>query len=278
MSRDNAPGTLKDFWIFPVAPETCNLACTHCLYAASPKTRNPYRLAKRELARLLASVEAVGAKPHFLFTGGEPTLHPELYDLLEAVDRKGYSSQLMTNGTRVTEATARRLANMSHLAKVQLSLESADPEAHDAIYGQGLYRRVLSAVDVLRGQNVPVTLAVTPMEINPDGLATVEELAEAKGADVKYILLYDLGAARANGLKPSRETPSGNGRAENELMCDRGVAYSEGAFYPCPVLVKEPEAKLGDTLEEALNPQARSKVAGLRESHAACQVCLKGST
>ena len=50
LGRSNATETLKELWVFPVAPETCNLACTHCLYAASPKTRNPYRLSADELS------------------------------------------------------------------------------------------------------------------------------------------------------------------------------------------------------------------------------------
>lgn len=278
LSRENAPQLLKECWVFPVAPETCNLACTHCLYAASPRTRNSYRVSAGELSGLLAQIESLGAQPHLLFTGGEPTLHPELYDFLETVDRKGYSFQLMTNGTRIQKESAERLAKLSHLTKVQVSLESADAKINDSIYGAGLYQRVLKSVDVLRASDVPVTLAVTPMETNEEGLHAIEELAETKGAEVKYILLYDLGAAKENGLQPSRETVTGNGGTQGDLMCDKGVAYSEGAFYPCPVLVKEPQAKLGDTLEQALSPEARLKVAGLQEKHAACQVCLKGST
>jgi AdoMet-dependent heme synthase len=278
LSAGHASETLKELWVFPVAPETCNLACTHCLYAASPRTRNHFRLSADNLLALLAQVEAIGAKPHFLFTGGEPTLHPELHNLLKIVDRKGYSFQLMTNGTRITARTARSLAKMAHLTRVQLSLESADPEVNDSVYGPGLHRRVLKAVDILREQDVPVALAMTPMEVNEDGLAAVEELAKAKGADVKPILLYDLGAAKENRLRPSQEALNGTGQTENDLMCDKGVAYSEGAFYPCPVLVKEPRARLGDTLEQALSLQARREVAALRQSHPACQVCLKGST
>ncbi len=278
LNRQTASEVLKEFWVFPVAPETCNLACTHCLYAASPRTRNPYRVSTGELAGLLAQVEAVGAKPHFMFTGGEPTLHPELCDFLETVDRRGYSFQLMTNGTRIQKENAQRLAKLSHLTKVQVSLESADAKINDSVYGPGLHQRVLKAVDVLRENDVPVTLAVTPMAMNEDGLHAIEALAENKGADVKYISLYDLGAAKENGLQPSREIPTDKGETQADLMCDKGVAYSEGAFYPCPVLVKEPHAKLGETLEEALSPEARRKVTGLQEKHAACQVCLKGST
>jgi AdoMet-dependent heme synthase len=278
LNRQAASEALKEFWVFPVAPETCNLACTHCLYAASPRTRNSYRVSTGELARLLAQIKTVGAKPHFMFTGGEPTLHSELYDFLETVDRQGYSFQLMTNGTRIQRESAERLAKLSHLTKVQVSLESADPKINDSIYGAGLHQRVLKAVDVLRENDVPVTLAVTPMEVNEEGLQAVERLAETKGADVKYISLYDLGAAKENALQPAREIATGNGDKQVELMCDKGIAYSEGAFYPCPVLVKEPQAKLGDTLDQALSPEARRKVAHLQEKHAACQVCLKGST
>ncbi len=125
---------------------------------------------------------------------------------------------------------------------------------------------------------MPLTLAVTPMEVNEQGLSAIEALAETQGAEIKYISLYDLGAAKDNNLQPSRETPTGNGQSDAELMCDKGVAYSEGTFYPCPVLVKERGAKLGNRLEDALSPEARRKVAWLQESHPACQVCLKGST
>ncbi len=278
LNRENAAEVLKECWVFPVAPETCNLACTHCLYGASPRSRNPYRVTSGELGELLAQVKSVGAKPHFLFTGGEPTLHSELYDFLQTFDREGYSFQLMTNGTRIQEESAERLAKLSHLIKVQVSLESADAKINDSIYGAGLYGRVLKAVKVLKEKNVPVTLAATAMEINEHGLSAIEELADAQGVELKQILLYELGAAKENGLKPAQQIPTDNGQRDRELMCDKGVAYSEGAFYPCPVLVKEPQTKLGDSLEQALSPESRRKVTGLQETHAACQVCLKGST
>jgi MoaA/NifB/PqqE/SkfB family radical SAM enzyme len=278
LTRNSAAETLKELWVFPVAPETCNLACTHCLYAASPRSRNPYRLSADEFSGVLRQLETIGAKPQFLFTGGEPTLHPELYDFLETVDSNGYSVQLMTNGTRIKNGTAERLSKLSHLSKVQISLESADPEVNDSIYGTGLHRRVLQAVDALKEKGIPVTLAVTPMEANGEGIPHIEDLASAKGADVKTILLYDLGSARENGLKSSREATNGASQPDTELMCDKGVAYSEGAFYPCPVLVKEPGTRLGHSLDEALSPESRQRVARLREVHSACQVCLKGST
>jgi len=143
--------------------------------------------------------------------------------------------------------------------------------------GQGLHRRVLRVIDELRTHEVPVAIAVTPMETNQAHLAEIEQFAEEKGAELVQILLYDLGAATENGLRPAA-TDSQNGPSDTSLMCDKGVAYSEGKYFPCPVLVKDPEALLGHSLHEALSPPAREQVARLRDSKAACAICLKGST
>ncbi|HEV8714933.1 MAG TPA: radical SAM protein [Candidatus Binatia bacterium] len=278
LSLANASQTLQELWLFPVAPEFCNLACTHCLYAASPLRKNPYRLTAEELARIFAELESLGAAPHMLFTGGEPTLHPQLYSLLGQVDQQGYSFQLHTNGTRIHAGEAEHLAGFAHLKKVQISLEGPSPELNDAVMGPGLYQRVLRAIAELRTHEVPVAIAVTPMASNQAHLTAIEQFAEEKGAELVHILLYDLGAATNNGLKPAVTTSRESGSISTTLMCDKGVAYSEGKYFACPVLVKDPDALLGNSLNEALSTQAREQVMRLRDTKAACAVCLKGST
>jgi len=278
LSLETAPNALKELWVFPVAPEVCNLACTHCLYAASPLRKNPYRLTEQELAGIFAELESLNAVPHLLFTGGEPTLHPRLFSLLDQVDQQGYSFQLHTNATRIHVGEAERLAEFAHLRKVQISLEGPTPELNDAVMGQGLHRRVLGAIEELRAHEVPVAIAVTPMESNQNHLSEIARFAEEKGIELVRILLYDLGAATENELKPAKGESQGNGPMDTTLMCDKGIAYSEGKYFPCPVLVKDPEAMLGTSLNEALSPRAREQVARLRDTKAACAVCLKGST
>ena len=278
LKLESARQHLIELWLFAVAPEICNLACTHCLYTASPKRRNRYRLTRNGLDSLMEQVKTLGASPHFLFTGGEPTLHPEIFDLLEATERSGFIFQIMTNGSRINGKTAERLAQMSRLAKVQVSLESADARTADSIRGKGIYRRILKSLDHLRERGIATTLAVSIMASNEGTLPKIKKLAARKGADLKTISLYDLGAAKENGLKTTRLDGNGNGNTAPDLMCEKGVAYSEEAFYPCPILVKEQSAKLGDSLEQALSPEARRRLGRLREDHPACQVCLRGST
>ena len=273
----NAPAVLQEFWLFPVSPNWCNLACTHCLYAASPRSPDRWRISRAELLNVIAQLEEVGARPHFMVTGGEPTLHPELSDLLALLDERGYSFQLMTNGTIVNERLAARLGDFKHLRKVQVSVEGDEPELNDRVYGAGVFERTMAGVRRLRERGVPVALAVTPMAENEARLTAIEQLARNAGAEVKYILLYPLGAAVEHEIRPAKKDPplvKGDGR----LMCDKGVAYSEGAYYPCTVLVKQPWAKLGDTLAEALSTEARARVSAIRERTPACEVCKRGST
>jgi sulfatase maturation enzyme AslB (radical SAM superfamily) len=282
LSLATASETLKELWVFPIAPEVCNLACTHCLYAASPSQKNPYRLTKQELVAIFAELENLNAAPHLLFTGGEPTLHPQLFSLLDQVDQQGYSFQLHTNGTRIHTSEAERLATFVHLKKVQISLEGPSPELNDSVMGQGLYTRVIRAIGELRTREVPVAIAVTPMENNQEHLHEIERFAKEREAEVVRILLYDLGAATENGLKPAviehTHDHAAHDPMDTALMCDKGVTYSEGKYFPCPVLVKDPQAFLGSTLHEALGPSAREQVARLRNTKAACAVCLKGNT
>jgi MoaA/NifB/PqqE/SkfB family radical SAM enzyme len=277
LSPETAPETLQEFWLFPVAPEVCNLACTHCLYAASPQRKNSYRLTEDELADLFEELEDLGVTPNLMFTGGEPTLHPQLYDFFAQAERQGYTFQIHTNGTRIHADEATRLAKFPHLKKVQISLEGPTPELHDQVMGHGLYQRTLRAIDELRSRNVPVTIAVTPMESNQERFAEIEQLAAQRGAEVVRILLYDLGAATTNSLKPATTIPPQRGK-DMTLMCDKGIAYSEGKYFPCPVLVKDPEAMLGTSVREALGPTAREQVRQLKSRKEACAVCLRGST
>ncbi|MBI4641213.1 MAG: radical SAM protein, partial [Candidatus Tectomicrobia bacterium] len=122
---DNAATALKDLWIFPVPPEVCNLQCTHCLYAASPFMKNSYHLTMEEVEAITAELQTLGARPHWLVTGGEPTLHPQLYDFFHHFEERGYSFQLMTNATRLNDAAVEQLAHYRHLKKIQISFEGS---------------------------------------------------------------------------------------------------------------------------------------------------------
>jgi sulfatase maturation enzyme AslB (radical SAM superfamily) len=277
LSLSTATETLKELWLFPISPNWCNLACTHCLYTASPRSLDRYRVSGEELSSILAQLGSIGARPHFMITGGEPFLHPDLAELLGTLDAGGYSFQVMSNGTMISERVAERFSRFKHLRKIQISIEGESPELNDQIYGKGVFERAMTGIRRLRGADIPVAIAVTPMAENESRLPAIEKLAQQEGAEVKYILLYPLGAATENKIQPAQKDPPVE-KGDGLLMCDKGVAYSEGAFYPCTILVKDPSARLGSTLAEALGEEARAQVGAIRKTTPACEVCKRGSS
>jgi len=86
---------------------TCNLRCIHCYTdSGAGKYAGELSLAEgRALIRDLADFRI----PALLFSGGEPLTHPDLFELVAAARAAGLRPTLSTNGTLITDETARRI-------------------------------------------------------------------------------------------------------------------------------------------------------------------------
>ncbi len=111
----------------------CNCACPVC-FAASRPGAGGY-LSVEEVARTARSLRAQGLKAVSL-SGGEPTLHPELEEIVRAARRERLDVTLISNGLRLGEdaALARRLAR-SGVAYAYLQLDTLREETCATIRG-----------------------------------------------------------------------------------------------------------------------------------------------
>jgi len=113
----------------------CNLACVHCL--SSSGRRDPRELTTAECATVIDDLAAMQVF-YVNIGGGEPTLRPDFWDLLDhAVERK-VGVKFSTNGSRITGAAAARLAATDYV-DVQISIDGADAATNDAIRGPGSF-------------------------------------------------------------------------------------------------------------------------------------------
>jgi mycofactocin radical SAM maturase len=113
----------------------CNLSCVHCL--SSSGRRDPRELTTQECATVIDDLAAMQVF-YVNIGGGEPTLRPDFWDLLDhAVDRK-VGVKFSTNGSRITSAAAARLAATDYV-DVQISIDGADGATNDAIRGPGSF-------------------------------------------------------------------------------------------------------------------------------------------
>ncbi|MFH1371901.1 MAG: radical SAM protein, partial [Planctomycetota bacterium] len=82
----------------------CNLRCLHC-YSASDSSRRDSELTTTQAKSLLAGLIEINA-PVVLFSGGEPLLRPDLFELLAEAKHLGLRTVISTNGTLIDEPTA----------------------------------------------------------------------------------------------------------------------------------------------------------------------------
>jgi len=101
----------------------CNMHCPHC-YAAAVAEPSPSDLTHAEGIDLLDQLADAGVRV-VIFSGGEPLLRADVFELIAHAKRRGISPQLSTNGVLIDEAVARRLADAG-IAYVGVSIDGIE--------------------------------------------------------------------------------------------------------------------------------------------------------
>ncbi|MDD1675941.1 MAG: GTP 3',8-cyclase MoaA [Methanomicrobiales archaeon] len=143
--------------------QRCNLACIYC-HAEGEKT--PSReLPRDQIAEILSTVGDLGIRK-IKFTGGEPLLRKDVCDIVQSVPA-GIESSMTTNGILLADV-ADDLKGAG-LSRVNVSLDTLDPERYVQITG----RNGLS--DVLSGIDAALDAGLTPVKLNMVLLKGVNE-------------------------------------------------------------------------------------------------------
>ncbi len=104
------------------------MACKHC--RASAKTwRDPDELTTAEALGMMDDWEELG-NPVLVFSGGEPLMRPDIFELMGEARQRGIPFALSSNGTLIDPAMADRIA-LAGPHRVSLSLDGADAATHD---------------------------------------------------------------------------------------------------------------------------------------------------
>ncbi len=108
----------------------CNNACAHCYN--EPGRREMPSLDTDDWRRVLDRLWAIGV-PYVIFTGGEPTLRPDLPELIAHAQARGMVCGMNTNGRRLADREFVERLVAAGLDHVQITLASHRREVHDAI-------------------------------------------------------------------------------------------------------------------------------------------------
>ncbi|MCI0637627.1 MAG: radical SAM protein [Gemmataceae bacterium] len=268
---------LDDLW-FQVSGTVCNLACTHCFISCSPHNHSFGFLDFETVRTALEESVALGVKEYY-FTGGEPFLHPRMTEILELTLRYGPAT-VLTNGTVFKDQWLQRLrvaADASNYSlEFRVSMDGYTPEANDALRGHGTFERILRGVGQLLHHGFLPILTVTPAndEDDPQLFERFVRLLRENGYErprIKILPTLRIGAEAKRGRgydeheRVTVEMMEGYDQAR--LVCNHSRVVTDRGIYVCPILLEAPDARLGDTLKEALAPFALA--------HQACHTCYQ---
>ena len=156
-------------WVVFHVTDRCQLSCRHCLRDRGPQRQDiPVDLVRAVLdqARTLYACDHVG------LTGGEPTLHPELEAIIDAVVDRDMTWHMITNGhgfdRRVVPLLDERRPREEAITAIDFSLDGADEQTHDQIRGRGSYRQVIKAITMCKMRGLPFMLQMTVNALNHD--------------------------------------------------------------------------------------------------------------
>ena len=121
----------------------CNNSCGHCYN--EPGRKKGHGLSREEWRQVIDILAQVGV-PHIIFTGGEPTLHPDLAELIAQAEDLGLVCGLNTNGRKLAEPGLADRLKAAGLDHVQITLESLRPEVHEAMTGAASYNETLAGI------------------------------------------------------------------------------------------------------------------------------------
>lgn len=174
----------------------CNLRCAHC-YARGgeePKKRIP----AEKLKQVMKDLHGLGL--HFFdLVGGEPLLHPEIYEILSYAYSIGQGVILNTNATLVDGETAKRLRDANPRIKIGVSLDGPNESINDRVRGRGSFKKALHGVECLLAEGLSVTFQCVLNKLNWKWFEQYIQLAKQVGVGSIYVdRLIPIGRASQN--------------------------------------------------------------------------------
>ncbi len=175
--------------------DRCNFRCSYCLSPDAQFLPSESRLSTQEIIQLGRTFARLGVE-RLRITGGEPTLHPDLCEIISELSPLYGDVSMTTNGSRLTEATAKAW-KAAGLKRITISIDSVDPARFRAVSRSNLDPAVV--IDGIRaaiGAGLgPVKVnAVLLVGVNDEDAPALAELARALAIEIRFIEFMPLDA------------------------------------------------------------------------------------
>ena len=202
----------------------CNLRCIHC-YASAGNRRSPEEMDTTAGEAFIRDLAEFGV-PVILFSGGEPLLREDLFELADFAGEQGIRIALSTNGTLITDEVAKKISNVG-FAEVGISLDGVGSN-NDRFRGKnGAYQVALEGIRNCVALGLRVSLRLTITRFNYQEIPAILRLIEDEGID--RVCFYHLAySGRGDSLRKEDITHSQT-RTVVDMICEHTLdMYQRG--------------------------------------------------
>jgi MoaA/NifB/PqqE/SkfB family radical SAM enzyme len=158
----------------------CDLACLHCCTESAPGKRLADELDAAEAMRVAREIVAAEV-PYVMLCGGEPTIVPHFWEIAETLGRAGIDLKVETNGQRLDDAMAQRLAKLP-IRSIQISLDGDTQATYERQRPGASLARAHGACRAVRDAGLPLEVTFAPTRINIHEAGAVIARARELGA------------------------------------------------------------------------------------------------
>ncbi|MFA7148339.1 MAG: putative heme d1 biosynthesis radical SAM protein NirJ2 [Syntrophomonadaceae bacterium] len=162
----------------------CNMFCDHCYREAGARLED--ELDTDQAKRLIREIKKAGFHI-MIFSGGEPLMRPDIYELGAYATKQGLRAVLGTNGSLITPQVASALKEAGFMA-AGVSLDSLEPEKNNAFRKlDRAYELTLEGMKNLKAAGLPFQVHTTVMDWNVNELEGLTDFAVEIGAMAHHI-------------------------------------------------------------------------------------------
>jgi len=185
VSRPFVPGA--PFQVVWNVTRICNLKCKHCYESAG--SRGEDELSTEDAKRVIDILSDAGVVI-LAFSGGEPTLRPDILDLVRYATDRGLYVAMATNAILLSSRERVIEFKKAGLQFVQISLDGANPETHDSFRGvPGAFEKTVQGIKNCVAEGLFVEIATVATHLNYKEIPEMVDLANELGVD--WLMIYN---------------------------------------------------------------------------------------
>ena len=199
----------------------CNLKCRHCYIEATEAARDKEMTTAEGKAFNDDLAEA--KVPVLMFSGGEPLVRPDIFELAAYAVEKGLRIVLSTNGTLIDDFTA-RLIKESGFQYVGVSIDGCE-KIHDEFRGeQGAFKAAIAGIRAAKAAGNRTGVRFTLNNINKSDLPAVMDIIEQEKVD-RFCMYHLVYAGRGSDMK-NLDLPTEEKREICQFLIDKTLDFN----------------------------------------------------